>query len=283
MCETIANCRNLFYNNCVITPKTGTYYLRARYYDPRIGRFTQQDTHWNTSNMIYGDNPQKINEHEDKLGLKTYSYAPQISAVVQSGNSYVYAVGNPVMYADPSGEVITESVLVLLGLAVASVILIGLTSATQGLTNDLTTSGHLTTFPTIGINKANVAERYKLGEESLVSPEISKTAKKFDDRSQRIHHIVARHDNRAAPARAILIKANIDFDDSANLVAITHKTHKSMHTKEYYKHINDEFTVLDQQLKKCSQEEYSMCVRYKLHEIQAQLIAQDINNIIGIK
>lgn len=85
--------------------ETGTYYLRARYYDPRIGRFTQQDAHWNTSNMIYGDNPQKINEREDKLGLNTYSYAPQISAVVQSGNLYVYAVGNPVMYADPSGEV----------------------------------------------------------------------------------------------------------------------------------------------------------------------------------
>ena len=55
--------------------------------------------------MIYGDNPQKINEREDKLGLKTYSYVPQIIAVVQSGNLYVYAVGNPVMYADPSGEV----------------------------------------------------------------------------------------------------------------------------------------------------------------------------------
>ena len=54
--------------------------------------------------MIYGDNPQKINEREDKLGLKTYSYAPQISAVVQSGNLYVYAIGNPVMYADEDGE-----------------------------------------------------------------------------------------------------------------------------------------------------------------------------------
>ena len=54
--------------------------------------------------MIYGDNPQKINEREDKLGLKTYSYAPQIIAVVQSGNLYVYAVGNPVMYADEDGE-----------------------------------------------------------------------------------------------------------------------------------------------------------------------------------
>ncbi|EDM99020.1 RHS repeat-associated core domain protein [Pseudoflavonifractor capillosus ATCC 29799] len=31
--------------------ETGTYYLRARYYDPSIGRFTQQDTHWNTSSL----------------------------------------------------------------------------------------------------------------------------------------------------------------------------------------------------------------------------------------
>ena len=232
--------------------------------------------------MIYGDNPQKINEREDKLGLKTYSYAPQIIAVVQSGNLYVYAVGNPVMYADESGYIITESVLILLGLATASVILIGLTSATQGLTNDLAASGHLTTFPTVDINKANIAERYKLGEESLISAEIDKAAKTYEDRSQRIHHIVAKNAYDAQPARNILAKAGIKLDDSANLVAITHKTHKSMHTKEYYTHINDEFIALDQQCKDCNQNEYSNRVREKLHEIQAQLIAQDINNHIGV-
>ena len=84
--------------------ETKTYYLRARYYDPNIGRFTQQDTHWTTANSIYGDNPQKINEREDKLGLKSYSYAPQITAVMQSGNLYVYGVGNPVYYVDETGE-----------------------------------------------------------------------------------------------------------------------------------------------------------------------------------
>ena len=60
--------------------ETETYYLRARYYDPNIGRFTQQDTHWNTANSIYGDNPQKINEREDKLGLKSYSYLDSFSS-----------------------------------------------------------------------------------------------------------------------------------------------------------------------------------------------------------
>ena len=84
--------------------ETETYYLRARYYDPALGRFTQQDTHWNTANMIYGDNPQKINEREDRLGLKSYSFAPQISAVLQSGNLYVYCVNNPVVYVDYTGQ-----------------------------------------------------------------------------------------------------------------------------------------------------------------------------------
>ena len=94
--------------------ETGLYYLRARYYDPLIGRFTQEDIHWNTANMIYGDNPLKINEREDALGLKTYSYAPQLSAVVQSGNLYVYGANNPILYADPSGEIILSTLALLM-------------------------------------------------------------------------------------------------------------------------------------------------------------------------
>lgn len=35
--------------------ETGYIYLWNRYYDPRIGRFISEDTHWNPSNMIYGD------------------------------------------------------------------------------------------------------------------------------------------------------------------------------------------------------------------------------------
>ena len=86
--------------------ETGTYYLRARYYAPDIGRFTQQDTHWNTANMIYGDNPHKINEREDGLGLTMYTHVPQITAVMQSGNRYVYAINNPMAYVDPNGQII---------------------------------------------------------------------------------------------------------------------------------------------------------------------------------
>ena len=102
--------------------ETGTYYLRARYYDPEIGRFTQQDTHWSPANAIYGDNPRKVYEQTDALGLSTYTYAPEISAIMQSGNLYVYCVNNPMQYADPTGELFVSALLLgaVIGAAINS-------------------------------------------------------------------------------------------------------------------------------------------------------------------
>ena len=64
--ETTPN--RLRYNAQTEDELTGLYYLRARYYAPSIGRFTQED-------VIYND------------GL----------------NLYAYCNSNPVMYSDPSG------------------------------------------------------------------------------------------------------------------------------------------------------------------------------------
>lgn len=117
--------------------ETGSYYLRARYYDPVIGRFTQEDTHWTTSNRIYGDNPQKINEREDKLGLQTYTAVPQIRAIMQSGNLYVYVCSNPVRYIDPSGKIAIADDLVIAGIALISVAAVAITPYIQQLLLDL--------------------------------------------------------------------------------------------------------------------------------------------------
>ncbi len=70
--------------------------------------------------MIYGDNPNRINEREDALGLKAYTYVPNISAIVQSGNLYVYCGSNPVYLTDDSGFV-WESVFDVVSLCLSVV------------------------------------------------------------------------------------------------------------------------------------------------------------------
>ena len=60
--------------------ETQTYYLRARHFNPRIGRFTQADPFWNISNM-QGSN----------------------AAIMQAGNLYMYTMHNPVRFIDPLG------------------------------------------------------------------------------------------------------------------------------------------------------------------------------------
>ncbi|WP_368248703.1 RHS repeat-associated core domain-containing protein, partial [Intestinimonas butyriciproducens] len=68
--------------------ETQNYYLRARYYDPTIGRFLAEDTHWNPTNRIYGDNPVEMSSGP----------IPDVTAVMQSGNLHAYCANNPVMY-----------------------------------------------------------------------------------------------------------------------------------------------------------------------------------------
>ena len=62
---------------------TGTYYLRARYYDPVVGRFTQEDTVRAISRTL-----------------------PNGQSVLEplSQNLYVYCANNPVKYRDGSGH-----------------------------------------------------------------------------------------------------------------------------------------------------------------------------------
>lgn len=54
--------------------ETGLYYLRARYYDPEIGRFISKDP------------------------------VPGILSAPQTLNQYVYCINNPLKYTDPTGE-----------------------------------------------------------------------------------------------------------------------------------------------------------------------------------
>ena len=69
--------------------ETGQIYLRNRYYDPVTGRFLTEDTYWNIENMIYGDCEN--------------NNIPDIDAIIQSGNLYVYCLNNPINLVDSYG------------------------------------------------------------------------------------------------------------------------------------------------------------------------------------
>ena len=73
--------------------ESGLIYLRNRYYDSETGRFINEDTHWNVSNMIYGD----VQYVYDEVRY------PDKKSILQSYNLYMYCTGNPVIYIDPKG------------------------------------------------------------------------------------------------------------------------------------------------------------------------------------
>nr|WP_286174765.1 RHS repeat-associated core domain-containing protein [Harryflintia acetispora] len=81
------------------------YYLRARCYEPRTGRFTQQD------NVAY-----------------TTAKLPNGAEVVDplSLNLYTYCGNNPVMFADPSGNFAIVDDLAYLGVGIGLIVLAGI-------------------------------------------------------------------------------------------------------------------------------------------------------------
>jgi RHS repeat-associated protein len=76
--------------------ESSLYNLNARFYDAKLARFMQEDTHWNTNNMIYGDNPHYIGNNPvssesalmQSLNLYTYlTFAPQLNPLIQRFNN----------------------------------------------------------------------------------------------------------------------------------------------------------------------------------------------------
>ncbi|MCL2841012.1 MAG: RHS repeat-associated core domain-containing protein, partial [Defluviitaleaceae bacterium] len=86
--------------------ETGTYYLRARHFNPRTGRFSQPDPFWNVHNMQNG-----------AIGGRN----PNSWTIMQSANLYVFTLNDPVNFIDPSGLFAIPAIplAVLLALAAA--------------------------------------------------------------------------------------------------------------------------------------------------------------------
>lgn len=129
----------------------GQIYLRNRYYQPIVGRFSQRDIHWNTANMIYGDDP-RFKEYDEYLGLNDYTVKLiDYAAVRQSGNLYTYCINSPIIFVDSNGE----WVHILIGVVVGAVVG-GVSSVVQQVTLEGKSIKNLD-WGRVGINAAGGA------------------------------------------------------------------------------------------------------------------------------
>ncbi|MCL2284910.1 MAG: hypothetical protein FWC32_00930, partial [Firmicutes bacterium] len=64
---------------------------------------TQPDPHWGLHNMIFGDSPRIMNDRHDPFGRHLATVAPNVWAITQAGNLFVFTMNNPVFFNDSSG------------------------------------------------------------------------------------------------------------------------------------------------------------------------------------
>jgi len=184
---------------------TGLYYLQTRYYDPKVGRFLNED------------DPDYLCASGTTLG----------------GNLYVYCENDAVNIIDPAGKIaITLSIfsIVLLAFLIALlsyfVLKVLLDSDFQRALNS-------------AISKIGSAIKpVVLSIASAISSAFNKAKNKAKNYTYEKHHIVAKTSSMAAPARIVLRKRSIDINNSHNLVSIKYNLHKHLHTYEYYNSVN---------------------------------------------
>ena len=84
--------------------ETGTIYLRARYYDPRIGRFITEDSVWSKKiNLLNSE--EEIDNNSLLVGVNRAENGNKfIIDDPLSLNLYTYCQSDPIQYYDPSGN-----------------------------------------------------------------------------------------------------------------------------------------------------------------------------------
>ena len=101
--DNIGDINPIRYRGYYYDKETGLYYLNARYYDPKLGRFISPDT---------------LSILDDTMG--------EINGL----NLYMYCKDNPVMYADPSG------CFPLLAVILCGIALVGMGLTVGGVASD---------------------------------------------------------------------------------------------------------------------------------------------------
>ena len=209
--------RNPFrYRGYIYDEETGLYYLRSRYYNPVVGRFVNAD------------------------GVQT-SY----SAMLQC-NLYCYCLNNPTIYADSEGRfallaigfgtalyMLAEAFVTAAVYTAAAVLTIEVATEVVDLVTDISHTRarerEITEAQTTTVTKTETA---------------TNTNQKKKNASPHLHHVVAKADWRAAPARKVLAEYGIDVWNSPyNLVFVPADKHVHLHTNAYYLYVNSRIII----------------------------------------
>jgi RHS repeat-associated protein len=241
----IASDNDFLYTGEQLDPNSGFYYLRARYMNPRNGRFTQQDAFEGVQadpaslhKYLYAGGDPIANT--DPSGLKTLGQV--ITAVNVAGNIHTAATisvniltGN---YAVAAGQIAEEVVYAKLGalgrpVAHLSEKAINLFYRIWGRGVKL---------------KLGLASDAKVLEDNLIAVGVTKPAG-----SIQAHHIVAGNSPHALPARNIFTKYNIDINSPMNGVflqgcgssAAIGTIHCGSHLAKYYQEVSTRIVAAD--------------------------------------
>ncbi|MCR5174680.1 MAG: RHS repeat-associated core domain-containing protein, partial [Oscillospiraceae bacterium] len=85
--DDLADLNPLRYRGYVYDSETGLYYLQSRYYDPEICRFINADGYASTGQGLLG------------------------------GNAFAYCNNNPIVFADPTGELLITTIILIASIA----------------------------------------------------------------------------------------------------------------------------------------------------------------------
>jgi RHS repeat-associated protein len=204
--------------------ETGLYYVRARYYDPRLGRFLEPDPLGQQPGLnIYaytGGDPLNLT---DPLGLcagigcgianAAYSLIQTINPIGTANAQVVLAPPATPPIVGGSGSVSSADEL--------------------SIAQSLSAVGN---FVASAYNAVASAGAWDYRSRALLAAGIDPAS--ADAQNYDVHHIVAVTALAAQPARNDLASAGIGIHDLQNLVVLPTDVHQGLHTNAYYQGVN---------------------------------------------
>jgi hypothetical protein len=218
--------------------------------------------------MIFGDDPMLLREYEDPLGLNAYTYSPDIQAIRQSGNLYVYCMNNPIAFVDPTGlkgnelrrlsenqqAQITgirreawdsQGKYVAGGVVVVGVAVVA-TPAAAPVVAKAATGVAVKAAPVVAtVGGAGTIAAQQVANSGVLRQAMVQAGKIAPTFQNAAHHIVAGTAKAAEPARLILQKFGVGINDAVNGIFLptvrgvsNAAYHPSIHTAKYYETVN---------------------------------------------